>query len=99
MSRIMSVSIQPADSTNVDSLAAALIADWQQGKRTFCLKIDDRFHLEIKDETSFQILLDLLARLENIAAIQKGLNDIEAGRTISLDEYKRKVVAKNGISD
>ena len=79
---------------SADRAVDSIIKNWRQGKRPLSLAIDD-FRFEINDDASFQILLDLLERLENIAAIQKGLDDFEAGRSLSLDELKQKV--RHGI--
>jgi hypothetical protein len=76
-----------------------LVEDWRQGKRPVSLKINDRLQFEIKDDASFQILLDLLERLENVAAIQKGLDDFEAGRSMTLDEFKQRQCDQHGIPD
>ena len=75
----------------------ALSEDWRQGKRPLVLAVDDRHRFQIADEASFQLLLGLLERLENIAAIQKGLDDFAAGRSLSLDEFKQKVGDAHGI--
>jgi hypothetical protein len=72
---------------------------WRQGKRPVCLKIDEHLEFEIKDDTTFQMLVELLDRLENIEAIQKGLDDFKAGRTVSLREFKQRVPGSNGIPD
>ncbi len=36
-------------------------------------------------------------RMETLAAIREGLADIEAGRTISLEDFRREFSAKHGL--
>ena len=82
-----------------DSISATLFDQWRCDGKPIQLKINDGLRYEIKDETSLQKLLDLLERLDNIAVIQKGLEDVAAGRTVSLEEFKHQVREKHGISD
>jgi hypothetical protein len=95
----MSAATKPTATPSGHPYLDALIDDWRQGKRPISLKIADRIQVEIKDEASFRILLDLLDRLENVAAIQKGLDDFAEGRMMTLDEFKQKVRSNHGIPD
>ncbi len=70
---------------------------WQQNQRRVLLNINGRLKFEITDETSFNMLLLLVERLENIAAIQEGLDDVAAGRTMSVELFEQKVRAKHGV--
>jgi hypothetical protein len=83
---------------NTATTSDALSEDWRQGKRPVVIAIGDRYRYQIDDDASFQLLLGLLERLENIAAIQKGLDDFAAGRSLGLDEFKQKVGNVHGIS-
>lgn len=74
------------------STASAL----QNLKLPVSIAINDRIRMEINDGTSLRMLIDLVNRLENIAAIKEGLDDVSAGRTISLDQFKQKARQKNG---
>lgn len=52
----------------------------------------------VQDAQSYQKLLDTLERLETIAGIKQGLDDVEAGRTKSLSEFEQEMRQKYGIS-
>jgi hypothetical protein len=88
--------IQSSETTHSDSGPSTILDRWRS-ERSIVIQIDDLLRFEIKDETSVKMLADLVARLENIAAIQKGLDDVAAGRTVSLDEFAQQVRAKHGI--
>ena len=79
--------------------ARNLLDQWRRDQQAIVLKINDRLQFEIKDDGSFQRLLELLERLDNIAAIQEGLDDVVQGRTLSLEEFKQQIRDKHGISD
>jgi hypothetical protein len=91
----MSTATKPTAPSSPQPQLDALIEQWPQGARSVSLKINERLQFEIKDDGSFQILLDLLERLETIAAIQQGLDDVEAGRSMTIDEFKRHVRDKH----
>lgn len=91
----MSAIIQPSEAMHTDPITSSILDRWRN-ERSIVVQIGG-VRFEIKDETSLKMLLNLVARLENIAAIQKGLDDVAAGRTVSLDEFAQQVRAKNGI--
>jgi hypothetical protein len=97
MVQIMNTATKSNDASSLSRSVDALSEDWRQGKRPVVLAVDGRHRFQIDDEASFQLLLGLLERLENIAAIQKGLDDFAAGRSLSLDEFKQKVGNAHGI--
>ena len=90
----MSAIVHPSIGTSL----GPLLDQWRQ-RQSVLLKINADLDYQITDEVSFQMLLDLLERLDNIAAIQKGLDDVAAGRTVSMDQFKQQVHEKHGISD
>ncbi len=51
------------------------------------LTVNGKAELVVQDAQSYQKLLDTLERLEAIAGIKQGLEDVEAGRTTSLSEF------------
>ena len=91
----MSAVIQPSEATLTDPNISSIVDRWRK-ERFLAIQIGD-LRYELKDETSVKMLVDLVERLENIAAIQKGLDAVAAGRTVSLDEFAQQVRAKNGI--
>jgi hypothetical protein len=75
-----------------------IIERWQQGDHNATLTVGGH-RFEIQDDASFQMLIDLLDRLDNIAAIQIGLDDIKAGRLSSFEDVKKRLREKYGLSD
>ncbi|MBN3951539.1 MAG: type II toxin-antitoxin system Phd/YefM family antitoxin [Nostoc sp.] len=73
----------------------------QQMKQTgkpVVLTVNGKAELVVQDAESYQKLLDALARLEAIAGIKQGLEDVEAGRTSTLREFEQEMQQKYGIS-
>jgi predicted transcriptional regulator len=93
----MSAIFQPSEAAHADPAPSSILGCWRNGGQSIAIQIDDLVRYELKDETSVKMLAELVARLENIAAIQKGLDDVAAGRTVSLDEFARQVRTKNGL--
>ena len=55
------------------------------------LTVNGKAELVVQDAESYQKLLDALERLEAIAGIKQGLEDVEAGRTVSMEEFKQEL--------
>jgi hypothetical protein len=53
----------------------------------------------VDDEGSYQSLIALIARLESIAGTREALEDVDAGRTLTLDEFKTEVRRRHGPPD
>ncbi len=62
------------------------------------LTVNGKAELVVQDAESYQKLLDALERLEAIVGIKQGLEDVEAGRTISMTEFEREMQQKYDIS-
>lgn len=63
------------------------------------LSINGRGDLPIKDDGAYQLLLNLVDRLEVTEVLRERLADLDAGRpTLSMEEAKEQVRAKYGIS-
>lgn len=62
------------------------------------LTVNGKAELVVQDAESYQKLLDALERLEAIAGIKQGLEDVEAGRTVSMEEFEREIQQKYDIS-
>jgi hypothetical protein len=54
------------------------------GGKSVVLSIDGQYTFEVGDDVSRAKLLELVDRLEAIAGIQRGLDDLEAGRVTNL---------------
>ncbi|BAZ12910.1 prevent-host-death family protein [Calothrix sp. NIES-4071] len=74
------------------------IEQMKQSGNPVVLTVNGKAELVVQDAQSYQKLLDSLERLETIAGIKQGLEDVEAGRTISLSEFEQEMRKKYGIS-
>ncbi len=62
------------------------------------LTINGKAELVVQDAASYQKLLDLAEEARVVEAIRQGLADREAGRTISLNDFKEHARSKHKIS-
>jgi len=62
------------------------------------LTINGKAELVVQDAASYQRLLDLAEAAKVIEGISQGLEDMKAGRTISLENFKSHARTKHGIS-
>jgi len=62
------------------------------------LTINGKAEIVVQDAASYQKLLDLAEEAKVVEGIRRGLEDMKAGRTISLDDFKEHVRKKHGIS-
>jgi PHD/YefM family antitoxin component YafN of YafNO toxin-antitoxin module len=74
------------------------IEQMKQTGKPVVLKVNGKAELVVQDAESYQKLMDTLERLEVIAGIKQGLEDVEAGRTNSLSEFDLEMRQKYGIS-
>jgi len=61
------------------------------------LTINGKAELVVQDAASYQKLLDLAEEAEILEGIRRGLEDHEAGRVITLEQFEEEVRAKHGI--
>ena len=66
------------------------IEQMKQTGEPVVLTVNGKAELVVQDAESYQKLLDALERLEAIAGIKQGLEDVEAGRTVSMEEFKQE---------
>jgi prevent-host-death family protein len=62
------------------------------------LTINGKAELVVQDAASYQKLLDLAEEARVVDGIRQGLEDMKAGRTMSLDDFKEHARKKHGIS-
>lgn len=62
------------------------------------LTINGKAELVVQDATAYQKLLELAEEARVLEGIRQGLEDMKAGRTISLDDFKSHARTKHGIS-
>lgn len=70
----------------------------KQTGKPVVLTVNGKAELVVQDAESYQKLLDALERLEAIAGIKQGLEDVEALRTSSITEFEQEMRQKYGIS-
>ncbi len=66
-------------------------------KAPMVLTVNGRAELVVQDAESYQLLLERLERAETVAAIRRGMQDGEEGRTITLEEAAAKLRSKHGL--
>lgn len=72
----------------------------QQMKETgqpIVLTVNGKAELVVQDAESYQKLLELVDRLETIAAIREGWEDMKNGRTRPAEEVFEEIRRKHGI--
>ena len=74
------------------------IEQMKQTGNPIVLTVNGKAELVVQDAVSYQKLLDMMEYLETITGIQEGLEDINAGRTRSLEDFKQEMQQKHGIS-
>lgn len=62
------------------------------------LTINGKAELVVQDAASYQKLLDLAEEAKVVEGIRRGLEDMNAGRTISRDDFKKRVRKNRRIS-
>jgi len=68
-------------------------------KRTpLVLTVNGRAELIVQDADSYQELLDRLERAETVAAIREGIEQLERGEGIPLQQAARRFRKKHGFS-
>jgi len=58
------------------------------------LTINGRARLVVQNAESYQRMLELLDRAETIEAIREGLESVEQGKTMSLDQFDKEMRKK-----
>ena len=76
----------------------SFIEQMKQTGQPVVLTVNGKAEIVVQDAESYQKLLDALERLEAIAGIKQGLEDVEAGRTISMTEFEQEMQQKYNIS-
>ena len=87
---------RPAEAGS-DPTTAQYVDRTEREGRPITLRIDDRPPLVIEDARAYQMLWELVDRIETIAAVREGLAQVEEGHTISLEELDRRLRRKHGI--
>jgi prevent-host-death family protein len=69
----------------------------KEKKNPIVLTVNGKAELVVQDAVSYQEILDRLERAETVAAIRRGIKDMEEGRTIPLEQAAAELRAKHGL--
>lgn len=58
------------------------------------LTINGKAKIVVQDAESYQRMLELLDKAETVEGIRQGLSDVEAGKTMSLDQFDKEMRKK-----
>jgi hypothetical protein len=83
--------------TQDDPTTAQYVDRLSREGRPITLRVDDRPPLLVKDERGYQMLWELIDRIETIEAVREGLRQVEQGRTMPLEDLDRRLRKKHGI--
>lgn len=61
------------------------------------LTVSGGLKFQVEDDTSFQLLLELVDRLGLLEAVREGLKEFEEGKGIPWEEAKERLAKKYGI--
>ena len=87
-------------SRDIDSLSdfkrntTEFIKRMQRTGAPVVLTINGKARIVVQDAASYQRMLELLDRAETIEAIRQGLEDVERGKTMSLDRFDKQMRKK-----
>jgi hypothetical protein len=88
--------IDPVPATKCNPVE--LVRKLQESGQPVVLTINGQIELVVQDATSYQVLLELVDRLDTIEAIREGIKEIDEGKGISLEEAMDQIRRKYGIS-
>ena len=61
------------------------------------LTINGKAELVVQDAKSYQRLLELADRIETVESIRQGMQELDEGKGISLDEFREHIRRKHNI--
>lgn len=73
-----------------------ILAELRRAGKPIVVSVN-RSDFVVEDEGSYRHLVALIDRLETIGGIREALQDVESGRTLTLDEFKNEVRHRHGI--
>lgn len=84
--------------TNFKRNTATFLRQLKKRGGPIVLTINGKAELVVQDAKSYQRLLDLAERLATIEAVKEGMAEINAGKGVSMEDAKKRVRSKHGIS-
>jgi len=91
-------------SRDIDSLSnfkrntPKFIEQMKETNEPVILTINGKAEIVVQSAQAYQTLLNRLDHLETIQAIERGLQDVKEGKTISLENFENMMRNKHGIS-
>ena len=92
--------IQPSDIhtlTDFKRNSAELLEQLQASRRPQVLTVDGHPKAIVLDVETFERLASLVDQAETIEGIRRGLDDVKAGRTMSLPEFEKNLRERLGL--
>ena len=90
---------QNSDSPGGSRAASELLSKLQSEGKSCSLSIDGECELVVSDSVSYQKLLDVVDRLEAIAGVQQGLDEMNTGKGIPVDQAFEQIKRQHEVSD
>jgi PHD/YefM family antitoxin component YafN of YafNO toxin-antitoxin module len=73
------------------------IRQLKEAGEPIALTVGGKAELVVRDATIYQMLLQLVDRLETLEGIRADLEDMEAGRTVSLEQARKELRRNNAM--
>jgi prevent-host-death family protein len=83
--------------TDFKKNTSEFIEQLKQTGEPVVLTINGRAELVVQDAGAYQKLREVAEEARVLEGIRQGLEDMEAGRTVSLDDFKKHVRTKHGF--
>ncbi len=84
-------------SKNIDSLTnfrratSSFVARLKESGQPIVLTINGKAEIVVQDAAAYQRLLELAQYVEEVEAIRQGITDANEGRTISVDDLRKRL--------
>ncbi len=72
------------------SRTARLLLEWKEVGQPLSISINGKAELPVGDATAFEMLLDLVERLEDVESVRRGLKEFDQGKGIPLEEVRAR---------
>ena len=83
--------------TNFQKNAKAMTAELEASKEPMVLTVNGKAKLVVQDACAYQAMIDELEKQRLLEAIRKGMEEIDAGLGIPVDEAFARMKAKYGL--
>jgi prevent-host-death family protein len=83
--------------TDFKKNTSEFIEQLKQTGEPVVLTINGKAELVVQDASAYQRLREVAEEAEVLEGIRQGLEDMKAGRTVSLDDFKKHVRTKHGF--